>query len=179
MSIDKKYIDICEELGWTVHEYDGFAELESYSPAGENLVFTVHFSEDSCFAESVKDLAADFDMEEHVRGLLESKKNGFPGVPDMFTLVDDVRKIDKMLQGLASALCYGIKPATPAVKSRGDVLREMEDDGYAETFSSLYFDGHLCDECPARKPECNVENCMEYWSEYLASPAESGKAELP
>lgn len=127
MSIDRKYIDICEELDWTVHEYDGYAELESYSPAGENLVFTVHFFGDSGFVEAVKELAADFDLEEHVRVLLKAKENGFAGVPDVFTLVDDVREIDKMLQDLASALCYGIKTAEPAVKSRGDVLRELNE----------------------------------------------------
>ena len=40
--MDSRYIEVCERLDWSVHECeDGTVELESTSPAGEDLIVTV------------------------------------------------------------------------------------------------------------------------------------------
>ena len=57
----EKLFEGCENLGWSVSEDQdaGTVELESYSPAGENLVVTV---EKENFAEKVREYAEDFDI---------------------------------------------------------------------------------------------------------------------
>lgn len=97
-----KDIETVEKYGWNVsYCKDGTVELESYSPAGEDLVVDVPVAD---FANEVQKYADDFDPEEHIKMLLDAKNNGFPGVPSLFTLVDDSRAIQKKLNNLADAL---------------------------------------------------------------------------
>lgn len=62
----EKLFEGCENLGWSVSEDQeaGTVELESYSPAGENLVVTV---EKENFVEKVREYAEYFDIDEHIR----------------------------------------------------------------------------------------------------------------
>lgn len=76
----EKLFEGCENLGWSVSEDQdaGTVELESYSPAGENLVVTV---EKENFAEKVREYAEDFDIDEHIEMWVEARNNGVAGVP--------------------------------------------------------------------------------------------------
>lgn len=75
----EKLFEGCENLGWSVSEDQdaGTVELESYSPAGENLVVTV---EKENFAEKVREYAEDFDIDEHIEMWVEARNNGVAGV---------------------------------------------------------------------------------------------------
>lgn len=99
--MNEKYREVCENLDWTIHEYeDGSVELEKYSPAGEDFTFGVGSDR---FVEEVKEYAAYFDVDEHVEMWVDSRgKKGAPsGVRE---LVEDAEAIDKMLKELAAAL---------------------------------------------------------------------------
>ena len=99
-----KVADVCEDLDWMVStpkENDSCWEFEKFSPAGEDFCFTV-------YAKNLVELKAElqsyydyFDREDHVFGLLEAKRNGFRGVPDLDTLVEDSQAIEDMLEELA------------------------------------------------------------------------------
>lgn len=94
--------EVCESLEWAVHECeDGTIELEKYSPAGEDFVFTVKKEN---FIEEVKQYADDFDTDEHIEMWIEARKNGSRGVPSATELVKDAEDIDAMLQELSSKL---------------------------------------------------------------------------
>lgn len=99
--IDSRYKEVCERLDWSVHEYeDGSVELEKYSPAGEDFIFSTS-SEN--FVREVKEYAAGFDVDEHVEMWVNSR--GTRGVPSSIrTLVEDAEAIDEMLEELADAL---------------------------------------------------------------------------
>lgn len=101
-SLNPKYREICENLDWTIREYDdGTVELEKYSPAGEDFIITVN-AED--FAREVERYADDFDVDDHIAMWIEAKKNGTAGVPSTRELVHDAEDIQEMLNELAEAL---------------------------------------------------------------------------
>lgn len=100
--IADKYGAVCENLGWSIRECeDGTVELESTSPAGEDLIVTVD-AED--FVENVKAYAAVFDPDEHIEIWVFAKQNGASGVPSIRQLVKDADDIDEMLHDLAEGL---------------------------------------------------------------------------
>lgn len=100
----EKVIETAENLGWTTYRDDEsskYWEFEKFSPAGEDFCFTV-------YAKNLAELKAElqsyydyFDREDHVYELLEAKRNGFRGVPDLDTLVQDSQDIEDMLEELA------------------------------------------------------------------------------
>lgn len=90
-----------EGLGWSWEEDADTVELEKWSPAGEDIVVTV--SKDDVVG-GVRGFSNGFDTEEHITELLEAKRNGFGGVPDVKTLVEDADAIQGMLGELAMAL---------------------------------------------------------------------------
>ena len=99
----QKLLAKAEELDWSCWEYEhGGVELGKHSPAGEDFSFYVGNKEN--LAEEAREYADDFDIEEHVRELLNAKANGFAGVPDLKTLVEDADDIKGMLDELADAL---------------------------------------------------------------------------
>ena len=101
--LKKKYIDVLEKLGWSVIDYtdDGRVEIESSSPAGEDLVICVDVKD---FPMSVAEYSTNFDVDEHVEMWLEARQNGTAGVPPARILVHDAEDIEKMLLDLADAL---------------------------------------------------------------------------
>ena len=92
--LKKKYIDVLEKLGWSVIDYtdDGRVEIESSSPAGEDLVICVDVKD---FPMSVAEYSNNFD---------EARQNGTAGVPPARILVHDAEDIEKMLLDLVDAL---------------------------------------------------------------------------
>ena len=103
MKITDKQREICENRDWTVRTCeDGEIEIESWSPAGENILFYV-YEDDGTFVDGVKRIAAEFDPEDHAE--LYIRIRGTNGVPNSIReLLDDADAIDKMLQDLAAAL---------------------------------------------------------------------------
>ncbi|GHU55190.1 hypothetical protein AGMMS49975_16660 [Clostridia bacterium] len=96
-----KYGIICEDNGWEVHEEEATVELGKQSPAGEDFWFT---ADKENFVDSVKQYAADFNIDEHIEMWIEARNSGVSGVPSTRELVKDAEDIDKMLQELAAVL---------------------------------------------------------------------------
>lgn len=96
-------LNMAEALGWewTEDPEDGSIEFRQCSPAGEDYHFCVA-GED--LAREVFCVAADFNVHEHVSMWLEAS-SGRPdlNIPDVETLVDDARDIQKMLDELDDA----------------------------------------------------------------------------
>lgn len=95
------FIWVVENLGWNVSEYeqDGrkYAELEDWSPAGEDIIITVwHDGTWESFVDELESIYDEFDTEEHITDLLKAKENGLQGIPDVKTLVHDADAIDEM-----------------------------------------------------------------------------------
>lgn len=96
------YREVCENLNWSVTVCeDGTVELETTSPAGEDLIVTV---EAENFVDNVKAYAASFDKDEHIEMWIEARRSGTRGVPSARELVEDAQAIDDMLRELACAL---------------------------------------------------------------------------
>lgn len=100
----EKVIEVAESLGWTTYRDENFYtywEFEKFSPAGEDFCFTVYAKNLADLKEELQSYCDYFDREDHVFELLEAKRNGFRGVPDLDTLVEDSQAIEDMLEELA------------------------------------------------------------------------------
>ena len=99
-----KVADVCEALDWRVStpkENDSCWEFEKYSPAGEDFCFSIIAKNLAELKGELQYYYENFDREDHVYELLEAKRNGFRGVPDLDTLVEDSQAIEDMLEELA------------------------------------------------------------------------------
>lgn len=101
----EKAKEIAEELGWKVEpdtwgSFDGnrCITFSKASPAGEDFSFDIWSDEDESIAAETRSYANDFDEEEHVKLMLDSR-----GAPSMKELVADAEKIKKMVNDLADA----------------------------------------------------------------------------
>ncbi len=97
-------IDYLEKQGWSVVELDSrkeneiWFEIESHSPAGENLVEDLLFTPTKLsFLDALADIYYAFDEKEHVKMWIESNADG---VPDVYTLCDDAKEIKGMYRDL-------------------------------------------------------------------------------
>ena len=80
------------------------AELEWYSPAGEDFIVTLWFDGTSAdFVREFADYAEDFDPEEHAAMWIENK-NSVSGVPSIRELIDDADEIKETLMRVAAEL---------------------------------------------------------------------------
>lgn len=106
-------IHAAESLDWSVfcskqkdvgqEEYCTL-ELERYSPAGEDFIFTAGGTTPNEIIGDIIDYARNFDTEDHITEMLIAKRNGLAGVPDVQTLVEDADEIAFMLCELSGAL---------------------------------------------------------------------------
>lgn len=101
----EKAKEIAEELGWKVEpdtwgSFDGnrCITFSKTSPAGEDFSFDIWSNEDESIAAETRSYANDFDEEEHVKLMLDSR-----GAPSMKELVADAEKIKNMVNDLADA----------------------------------------------------------------------------
>lgn len=108
-------VERAEALGWDceIDNDDSSVEFRQDSPAGEDFSFCAYGETTEEIVASIREYADDFDIEEHVKMHLEAKENGFSGVPDVSTLVEDAKAIKTMLNELAwdDVLC-GNEPYT-------------------------------------------------------------------
>lgn len=99
--MNKKLKRICENLDWTLREYEEDIELAKYSPAGEDFFFTVSKKN---FLDDVIEYAESFDADEHAEMWVENMHT-VSGVPQSIrTLIDDADAIKEMLLELAKKL---------------------------------------------------------------------------
>lgn len=96
--LTKKVIKAIENLGWLVEEYNEEYMLEQSSPAGEDIVEYIRKGED--IVSQLWDIYANFDKDEHVEMLLQTKQNGTAGVPSARVLVEDAEEIEEMYKQL-------------------------------------------------------------------------------
>ena len=98
--IAQSQIAITEENGWRVDDMGNQLQIETSSPLGEDLVF---YLDKNDIAHSVAELAANFDVDDHVESLIPLR--GTRGVPESISdLVGDAKEIESMLYHLAEAL---------------------------------------------------------------------------
>ena len=98
----KGYRDVIENLGWNIYEYENNVELEIYTDAGEDFIFS---ASNENFFQDIWDYAFEyFDPDEHVEMWIEAKRNGRRNVPSIRKLVEDADWIEKSLEKLADAL---------------------------------------------------------------------------
>ena len=107
--LPKKVMDVLENCGWRlniIEKQDGEyrAEIENWSPAGEDLIETVCFDGTSAgFCKSFRQNANSFDVDDHVEMWIDSR--GENGVPETAReLVEDAEAIREMLNTLADEL---------------------------------------------------------------------------
>lgn len=107
--LSEKVTDILENNGWRLcscEKQDGeyYAEIEQYSPAGEDYVFTVWFNGfDADFIEKVCEYAEDYDADDHAADLVQYRGQG--GVPNSVReIIDDAEEIGTMLSDLSDEL---------------------------------------------------------------------------
>lgn len=86
------------------HRGEYCAELETFSPAGEDVLIAIWYNGTNAdFVEQFKKYAASFDPDEHAEGWVEYR--GQRGVPSgIRDLIDDADAIDGILQNAAEEL---------------------------------------------------------------------------
>lgn len=117
--------DFIEDLGWSIYDSDEqYWEIEQYSPAGEDFLFSIcHNGDVEKAIIEIKDFCKYFDKDEHVTELLVAKQNGFQGVPSATELVADADSIQVMLEDLS----YNLTKNVELVKDK-EVEQDMEKD---------------------------------------------------
>ena len=102
----EKLLDRSEELDWSYNIYDGYVELEKYSPLGEDFIITINFNQrnpDKSFLDNLREYIEDYDAEEHAAFWIDNRgKNGTP--ESIQDLLDDAVDIDGMMQELYNEL---------------------------------------------------------------------------
>lgn len=91
----KKIEEKIEELGWFIHKDKDEWELEQWTPAGEDFIVYINGKSSETIFESIRDSYEDFDVDEHVREVMNIK-----GAPCISALVNDAKDIDNMLENL-------------------------------------------------------------------------------
>ena len=104
--MNKRLKRICENLGWSVWDYDNDIEFHRYSPAGEDFFFAVN--KDNYLSEIIE-YAENFDADDHAEMWVNNMHN-VKGVPQSIrALIDDADAIKEMLLKLAKNLSKGVK----------------------------------------------------------------------
>ncbi len=78
-----------------------YVELEFYSPAGEDFVFSLTVND---FADEFTHFANTFDPDDHAEALIEAKMHGFQGVPSARELIKDADAIEEFLTNVSVEL---------------------------------------------------------------------------
>lgn len=110
MKLADSIIEVLENNDWRlcgkVKKQGGefYAEIESFSPCGENIVETVWFDgTDAGFIDGIKQCACNFNADEHAEFWVDHR--GENGVPNSIReLIDDADAIQGMLDELVTEL---------------------------------------------------------------------------
>ena len=107
----EKFLEKVYDLDWSYNLYKEddnctYAELEKYSPLGEDFSMTVHFSEhnpEGSFLEDLRNSYIGFDPDEHAEMWIENRgENGTPN--SIRDLINDALDIEKMIYELIQYL---------------------------------------------------------------------------
>lgn len=109
----KRMLDKAEEMEWSYtlyieesHGNRAYAEMEKYSPAGEEFLMMVDFDKDNqadSFCRDLRSYYEDFDVDEHVEMWIPSRGKG--GCPSSVRdLVEDAEAIESMICDLLEVL---------------------------------------------------------------------------
>lgn len=103
MKIESKYEYILESLEWGIVGEDlKTIDIESWSPAGENIILTLNTNDIPGSAMSEYE---NFDVDEHAAELIANR--GENGIPDsVWVIAEDAYKIRDMLKELAYTLLF-------------------------------------------------------------------------
>lgn len=111
--LDEHDVKIVGEFddGAEFSEYEKSIDLEFYSDAGEDFVFTVSYTDDKSFVENFATYTENFDVEDHAELWIDNRgKNGCPET--LKELLEDARGIREYLEDLSNGL--------------QDILKEIE-----------------------------------------------------
>ena len=107
--MNKKIIDALDAHDFCVcsNEIQGgeyVAELETYSPAGEDVIVVIwHDGTIAGFARAFREYANSFDADEHAESWIEHRgENGCPS--SIRALIEDAEVLQQMLDDMADAL---------------------------------------------------------------------------
>lgn len=130
--LTERIIETLESMDISVssmNEQDGnfYCELEFYSPAGEDFIFTVWFDgtpED--FVEQFAAYEEDFDPDEHAAGWIEGR--GTNGIPNSIAaLIKDAENIKEILEETAAKLQnLDVEPSHDPDEWTNDMIEEVE-----------------------------------------------------
>ena len=150
--IPQWFVDAVEELDWSiVYDSGGYIDLENWSPEGEDLIISVDKND---LVGSLFDNYQCFDKDEHVKMLLDAKSNGFSGVPDVDTLVEDADNILQMYKELADKVA---EAARTAENGEEPTIEEAFDSDFSEDEDETLILGRYIDvEIPDLLQEINT-----------------------
>lgn len=107
--LSEKVTDVIENNGWRLcsverQGWEYYADMEKYSPAGEDYVFTAWFNGfDADFIEKVCEYAEEYDADDHAADLVQYR--GQRGIPNSIReIIDDAEAIGTMLEDLSVEL---------------------------------------------------------------------------
>ena len=86
---------------WNIKELENGLEIQQYTNAGEDFSFEAEGSTLKEIADSIYNYYEGFDPEEHVKDWIIAEQSGVKGVPSLFTLVEDSKKLDEDLEDLS------------------------------------------------------------------------------
>lgn len=186
--LPEKITDVLESQDWnlcSIEEQDGeyYAELEKYSPNGEDFVPTIWFNGlPTDFIEKVAEYADDYDADDHAAELVEYR--GRNGVPNSIRdIIDDAEAIGDMLNDLADALAAALNDSDDLDE---DYIRENWEEvlssnidysdiahgigwGFTDedlhTLMQLHKDGKYREKIEDLLTDCNFHSECAAWSE--------------
>jgi len=103
--LNDRVTEIFEKMDWSIiNIFDTEIEIETWSPAGENLVETLDYDGTTeSLIKSIKEMVDCFDVDDHVEMWIEAK-NSTRGVPQSTrVLVEDAEAIKEMYENLYDA----------------------------------------------------------------------------
>lgn len=127
-----------ESLGWSfaIDSCDKSIEFRQSTPAGEAFKFKVKGKD---LVQETLQVAANFDVDDHVKMWLDARASGTAGVPGAQELVDDACAIQDMLKSLANAMEKSASDYDNFISGKmlAELMRSFEQP-YTPGFAKLY-----------------------------------------
>ena len=92
----KEIREVIENLGWTINS-DTSIEIWTDTAGQDVCIECGNVGE---LKEEIQSRYENYDIDEEVEMYLEAKHNGFQGVPDAETLVEDCKEVEQLIEKL-------------------------------------------------------------------------------
>ena len=168
----EKFIEVCEANKWYVNENGaGDFEIETYSPAGEDVIVPVCVEDENNaeYWKKVFEYEDNFDPSEHA-AMWYGQNRGEPS--SLRDLIDDAEAIKKMLEQLWRALLNG-EDKSQSINAEQNRKYESEAKRFTETIQAL-----ANNEDALSNLECYLSMHFDIWLQKFASTPESFVAEM-